>query len=63
MPKQLQRRKNLSPSPGGEGRDEGERDFCSLPSTLNPELFVNLITREYAGISGIKREAADFRPA
>jgi hypothetical protein len=30
-------------------------------STLN--FFPNFIMRDYAGISGIKREAADFRPA
>jgi hypothetical protein len=35
----------------------------SRHQTPNPQFFSELIMREYAGISGIKREAADFPPA
>jgi hypothetical protein len=45
-------RQQAAPSPGGEGRDEGEHDFGSQPSTPDHQLFPKVPlhgnTRQYA---------------
>src|ERR1700722_6452046 len=41
-------RQQAPPSPGGEGRDEGERHFGSQPSTPNHELFSSGLKRPQA---------------
>jgi hypothetical protein len=56
MIQRLVKTQQQAPPLPGEREGEGERYF-------GPQLFSNLITREYAGISGIKREAARFPPA
>ena len=60
----LNARQQASPSPGGEGRDEGERHYVSQQSTRNHQLFSHgPTTRQYPAIPGNTRTLAQFLAA